>query len=177
MVAIVIMGILAGIAAPSLLSQKKTFKRAVNSVETLVKTVNLSARANSGTPYRIVLATQDRNGVTQQFLRVDYSRNGNCDPAREQRIWQEDPRKQFILPDQVMVESSGANEFPTIAASNGICFDGRGMTFGGAKNFMLSDTSQEGGAVSARLTISAVGDISRETKNRDGNVITGGKLD
>jgi prepilin-type N-terminal cleavage/methylation domain-containing protein len=176
MVVLAITGILASIAAPSLLSQKKEFKRAVNSVETLLKTVNLSARANSGIPYRITIFTQTVGSKQQQFFRVSYFRGGTCDPAVANQVWQHDARKDLLLPDGIQVVTSGAGAFPTTTSSNGICFNGRGETFGGARSLTLVDSQQLNNAVSARLSVSMVGDISRETRDRNNNIINGGYL-
>jgi prepilin-type N-terminal cleavage/methylation domain-containing protein len=172
-VALAIAGILAAIAAPSLLSQNKEFKRSVNSVETLLKTVNLSARANSGSPYRITVFTENIPGKTQQFLRVSYFRGGNCNPATANQNWQHDVRKDVLLPEGIQVITSS---FPLTSISNGICFNGRGETFGGAQSFTIVDTQRRNAAVSALLTVSVVGDVSRTTYDRSGYPIAGGSL-
>lgn len=176
MVVLAITGILASIAAPSLLSQKKEFKRAVNSVETLLKTVNLSARANAGIPYRITVFAQTVGSKQQQFFRVSYFRGGSCNPTDPNQNWQHDIRKDILLPDGIQVVTSGVGAFPTTVGSNGICFNGRGETFGGAQSLTLLDSQQLNSAVSARLSVSVVGDISRETRDRNNNVIAGGSL-
>jgi prepilin-type N-terminal cleavage/methylation domain-containing protein len=176
MVVLAITGILASIAAPSLLSQKKEFKRSVNSVETLLKTVNLSARANSGNPYRITIENQTVEGKIQQFFKVAYFRGGSCDPATANQNWRHDVRKDIFVPDGIQVITSGAGSFPATTGSNGICFNGRGETFGGAKSFTIVDSQKRNTAVSAMLSISVVGDVSRTTYDRNNAAITGGVL-
>jgi type II secretory pathway pseudopilin PulG len=172
----VVIGILAGISVPSMLSQKKTFKNSVNSIETLLKTVNLSARANSGNPYRITVVSQVVNGQTQQTLAVDLSQNGSCDPSAPAQNWQRDVKKEYTLPPEVQVVTTGPNAFPSTSVSNGICFNGRGETFGGSRSLTLVDTQQFNNAASAILTVSVVGDVSRQTFDKNNAPIAGGKL-
>jgi prepilin-type N-terminal cleavage/methylation domain-containing protein len=176
LVVTVVIGILAGIAVPSMLSQKRTFKNSVNSIETLLKTVNLSARSNSGNPYRITVVSQVVSGQTQQTLAVDLSQNGSCDPAGPAQNWQRDVKKEYTLPPEIQVVTTGPNAFPSTSVSNGICFNGRGETFGGSRSLMLIDTQKINPATSAILTVSVVGDVSRQTFDQNNSPIAGGKL-
>jgi prepilin-type N-terminal cleavage/methylation domain-containing protein len=183
MIAIVaIVGILAGIAAPSLLSQKKEFRNSVSAIESMLKTVNLSARANSGNPYRISLATKRVNNATQQYLKVDILQNGTCNPAEWvdlTRAVRHDVRRDFMLPEGVEVLNGGAFGFPAVNApnnQNAICFNGRGETFGGSRVFEIVDREAQGEAVRARITLSFVGDVARKTYRRDGSEIPNGKF-
>jgi prepilin-type N-terminal cleavage/methylation domain-containing protein len=179
LVVLVITGILIGIAAPSLLSQQKVFKRAVGSIETLLKTTNLSARANSGNPYRITVATRMFNGKPEQTLKVEILQNGDCNPTTPLpagQNWRHDVRKDFVLPEGVQITTIGPNGFPSTTTSNGICVNGRGEVYGGQKSIDVVDTQNRSESVRARLTLSVVGDIARKTFRNNGTEITGGAL-
>jgi type II secretory pathway pseudopilin PulG len=172
LVILIITGILAGIAAPSLLSQNKVFKRSVVAIETLIKTTSLSARANSGNPYRMIVLNSTFEGKAKQTLRVEILRNGSCDPNAPlptNSNWQPDIRKDFDLPEGVVISASGAtsNPFPS-TSTNGICFNGRGEVFAGGRVFDIFDTQARQESVKATIAISAVGDISRKTYRKDG---------
>jgi prepilin-type N-terminal cleavage/methylation domain-containing protein len=176
---LIITGILIGIAAPSLLSQQRVFKRAVGSIETLLKTTNLSARANSGNPYRITVATRMFNGKPEQTLKVEILQNGDCNPTTPLpagQNWRHDVRKDFVLPEGVQITTFGPNGFPSTTASNGICFNGRGEVYGGQKSIDVVDTQNRSESVRARLTLSVVGDIARKTFRNNGTEIVGGAL-
>jgi prepilin-type N-terminal cleavage/methylation domain-containing protein len=179
LVVLVITGILIGIAAPSLLSQQRVFKRAVGSIETLLKTTNLSARANSGNPYRITVKTSTLGGKVQQTLKVEVLQNGDCNPATPlppKQDWRHDIRKDYVLPEGVEIVTVGPTGFPSTATSNGICFNGRGEVFGGQKTLDVIDKQNRNEAVRARLTLSVVGDIVRQTWRSNGSDIPGGAL-
>jgi prepilin-type N-terminal cleavage/methylation domain-containing protein len=179
LVVLVITGILIGIAAPSLLSQQKVFKRAVGSIETLLKTTNLSARANSGNPYRITVASRMFNGKPEQTLKVEILQNGDCNPTTPLpagQNWRHDVRKDFVLPEGVQITTIGPNGFPSTTTSNGICVNGRGEVYGGQKSIDVVDTQNRSESVRARLTLSVVGDIARKTFRNNGTEITGGAL-
>jgi prepilin-type N-terminal cleavage/methylation domain-containing protein len=179
LVVLVITGILIGIAAPSLLSQQRVFKRAVGSIETLLKTTNLSARANSGNPYRITVATRMFNGKPEQTLKVEILQNGDCNPTTPLpagQNWRHDIRKDFVLPEGVQITTFGPNGFPSTTTSNGICVNGRGEVYGGQKSIDVVDTQNRSESVRARLTLSVVGDIARKTFRNNGTEITGGAL-
>jgi prepilin-type N-terminal cleavage/methylation domain-containing protein len=171
---LVIAGILVSIAAPSFLSQKKDLKQAVTSVETLLKTVNLTARANSGNPYRVSVATINvvPNRPPTTFLKVEYLQNGTCADVNsnaQNQGWQEDIKKRVELPDSVTISN-----FPAIAApNNGLCFNGRGELFRGGQTFDVNVAADQqfNNAVSAVINISTVGDVSHVAKNRAGGTI------
>jgi type II secretory pathway pseudopilin PulG len=176
---LVITGILAGIAAPSLLSQQKVFKRAVGSIETLLKTTSLSARANSGNPYRITVQRRVVGNKSEQLLKVEVFQDGLCDPTKtlpNDPKWRHDVRKDYVLPEGVQITVNGANGFPATATSNGICFNGRGEVFGGQKAFEVVDIQNRSEAVRARLTVSVVGDITRKTWRGNGTEISQGAI-
>jgi prepilin-type N-terminal cleavage/methylation domain-containing protein len=173
---LVITGILVSIAAPSFLSQKKDLKQAVTSVETLLKTVNLTARANSGNPYRVSVATDNityPNRPPTTFLKVEYLQNGTCadiNSNAQNQGWQEDIKKRVELPDSVTISN-----FPAIAApNNGLCFNGRGELFRGGQTFNVNVASDQqfNNAVSAVINVSTVGDVSHVAKNRAGGTIS-----
>lgn len=179
LVILVITGILAGIAAPSLLSQQRVFKRSVGSIETLLKTTNLSARANSGNPYRITVQQTMLGTKPVQTMKVEILQNGDCNPTTPlpaNQNWRHDVRKDFVLPEGIQITTTGPNGFPATATSNGICFNGRGEVFGGQKSFDIVDTQNRSEAVRARLTLSMVGDIARRTWRRNGTEISQGEL-
>jgi prepilin-type N-terminal cleavage/methylation domain-containing protein len=179
LVVLVIAAILIGIAAPSLLSQQRVFKRAVGSIETLLKTTNLSARANSGNPYRITIQNGQFSGKPQQTLKVEILQNGDCNPATSLpsgQTWRHDVRKDYVLPEGIEILTTGPYGFPATTTSNGICFNGRGEVFGGQKNFVIVDTQKRNTAIRAQLAISMVGDIARTTWNGNGTEIPKGEL-
>jgi prepilin-type N-terminal cleavage/methylation domain-containing protein len=172
---LVITGILISIAAPSFISQKRELRQAVISIETLLRTVNLTARANSGNPYRVSVASDNityPNRPPTTFLKVEYLQNGTCADVNgnaQNQGWQEDVRKRVELPDSITISN-----FPAIASpNNGLCFNGRGEVFRGGQNFTVNvaTNQQFNNAVSAVINVSTVGDVSHVAKNRAGGTI------
>jgi prepilin-type N-terminal cleavage/methylation domain-containing protein len=179
MVVLIMMGILAAIAAPSFLSQKQSMRKAISSTTTLLKTVNLTARANSGNPYRITTGSRTTSEGTYQYFKVETEVAGICDLPRaagDTPKWKEDPVKELALPTGI-----GIVNFPTLATTNGICFDGRGATYRGAASntpitFDLVDTNSANNkgskAVKVTFNISAVGDITAQAYDKNDSKIS-----
>jgi prepilin-type N-terminal cleavage/methylation domain-containing protein len=178
-VVLAITGILAAIAVPSLISQKKPMKLAVIEVEGMLKTVNLVARANSGNPYRIrpVYAT-----ATQQYsFWVETLRNGTCADATG---WVGDNNKYVYLPAGIVIKNAANTaEFKDITVAADIaamttCFDGRGAERNGGRTFNLVDVQNDSRIRRAEIAVSAVGDVSRKTFSTDsgGTAITDAPL-
>lgn len=163
-----ITGILAAIAAPSFLSEKKDLREAVIPIETLIKTVNLSAKANSGNPYRITLVNSS-NG--RQYIRAATFQNGSCNPATTNQLWRNDPKLEFLVPADIQISN-----FPS-TTTNGICFNGRGEVNGGQQTFDIIDPQERRTKIRANITVSVVGDIKRTTYNKSGTSDASGKLD
>jgi prepilin-type N-terminal cleavage/methylation domain-containing protein len=170
LVVLVISGILAAIAVPSLISQKKPMKSAVIQVEGMLKTVNLVARANSGNPYRI-RPVYDA-GANQYSFWVETRRNGTCaDPTG----WVGDNNKYVYLPEGIVIkDAANTTEFKDITVATDIaamttCFDGRGAERNGGRVFNLVEDNDRGDSRirRAKLSVSAVGDVSRETFSTD----------
>jgi prepilin-type N-terminal cleavage/methylation domain-containing protein len=176
-------GILAAIAVPSFTAQKKPIKFAVIQTEGMLKTVNLVARANAGNPYRII---PDYSADKKQyFFRVQVNRNGTCSNDRAATGWIGDANKSVYLPEEIVIRNTAGTDFQllTAAAKNAmtICFDGRGSISDGSKTLSLyhnraaayeSSLARVG---EAKLTISAVGDVSRETFNKSGASLSSDK--
>jgi prepilin-type N-terminal cleavage/methylation domain-containing protein len=165
MFVLVIVGILAAIAAPSLISQKKILKSAVIQVESMQKTVNMVARANSGNPYRII---PDYIPEKNQYLfRVQVSRNGTCNNSRTATGWVEDINKVVYLPEEIVIKNDASNDFKDLSPSDKdamtSCFDGRGTESNGGNALRLADRSGNSKVREAKISVTAVGDVSRET--------------
>jgi prepilin-type N-terminal cleavage/methylation domain-containing protein len=177
MVVLIMLGVLAAIAMPSFLAQQQEMRKTVNSTMTLLKTVNLTARANSGNPYRITVASRVINGEIQQQLKVESERSGTCDVTRDAvtdpPIWRHDPSKDFYLPTSMRISG-----FPTEAVTNGICFDSRGNVYRGAANnipitFQIDDIRKGSITRKAIFNISAVGDVTFSTFGESGQLPLG----
>lgn len=169
LVVLVIMGIMAAIAAPSLISQKKTMKSAVIQTESMLKTVNLVARANSGNPYRI---RPDYDAVTNNYyFRVEVRRDGICENSTTATRWIGDNNKFVYLPAGIVIKNAANTaEFKDITVDADkdamtTCFDGRGAEFNGGRTFNLAySQGQEDSRVRlVEISVSAVGDVSRQT--------------
>jgi type II secretory pathway pseudopilin PulG len=180
LVVLIMAGILLAIGMPSFLSQKQVMRKTIGSTLTLLKTANLSARANSGNPYRITL----RSEGTEQYFEVETEVAGTCATTRnltDPPTWRQDPSKRLYLPSTI--EASGLSPGTAtvvgtnINVNNGICFDGRGQTIGGGNTFTLTDREFEslgnGGskARTATFNISAVGDVSVVVKDASGTLV------
>jgi prepilin-type N-terminal cleavage/methylation domain-containing protein len=156
---VVITGVLAVIAAPSL--NKKTFAKTVPQVEGTLKVVSLKARANTGNPYRVTLQGTTGN----QFLKIDYILNNNCN-ALATAAWRQDPTQTIYLPEEVSI---------TYFPASGLCFDGRGqasVAAGESRSIDVIDLKKTSKATKATISISAIGDISRRTFSESGGVYT-----
>jgi prepilin-type N-terminal cleavage/methylation domain-containing protein len=166
LVVILIAGVLAGIAAPSLISQKKTMKSAVGQVEGMLKTVNLVARANSGNPYRI---RPIYDAVSEQYhFRVEVRRNGTCNNSPTATGWIDDNNKSVYLPAGIVVKNAAnSTEVKDLSGTDldamTTCFDGRGSELNGGRTFNLVYTQEDSKVRLAEISISAVGDVSRKT--------------
>jgi prepilin-type N-terminal cleavage/methylation domain-containing protein len=184
LVVLVIAGVLAAIAVPSLISQKKPMKLAVIQVEGMLKTTNLVARANSGNPYRI-FPVYDA-GQNQYSFRVETRANGNCASTDK---WVGDNNKFVYLPPGIIVNNAANdNEFKTLtgAAKDAMttCFNGRGEVRDAAnatisRAFNLVDNVQNDSKVHrVQISVSAVGDVSRQTFSNasGGTALTGSPL-
>jgi prepilin-type N-terminal cleavage/methylation domain-containing protein len=183
LVVILIAGVLAGIAAPSLISQKKTMKSAVGQVEGMLKTVNLVARANSGNPYRI---SPFYDTVKNQYqFRVETRRNGTCASTDK---WIGDNNKFVYLPPGIVIKHTDNTEFKDLTDKTKIdemttCFNGRGELRDTAdvntnRRFKLLDVQGESMVRRTEISISAVGDVSRQTFSSDtgGTALVGSPL-
>jgi prepilin-type N-terminal cleavage/methylation domain-containing protein len=181
MVVLAITGILAAIAVPSLISQKKPMKLAVIEVEGMLKTVHLVARANSGNPYRI---RPVYDAVANQYsFWVETRRNGTCASTTG---WVGDNNKYVYLPAGIVVRNATNTANLTAAAditAMTACFNGRGElldTTGVSANrtLILLDTQQESRVRRAEIAVSAVGDVSRQTFSSDsgGTALAGSPL-
>jgi prepilin-type N-terminal cleavage/methylation domain-containing protein len=177
MVVLIMLGVLGAIALPSFLAQQQEMRKTVNSTMTLLKTVNLTARANSGNPYRITVASKVINGETQQQFKVETETSGTCDVNRDvvtdPPIWRHDPSKDFYLPTSMRITG-----FPTEATTNGICFDSRGNVYRGTANnipitFQIEDIKKGSITRSAVFNISSVGDITFSTFGEGGQLPAG----
>jgi prepilin-type N-terminal cleavage/methylation domain-containing protein len=164
LVVLVITGILAAIAVPSLISQKKPMKSAVIQVEGMLKTVNLVARANSGNPYRI---RPVYNAAANQYsFWVETRRNGVCTDTTG---WVGDNNKYVYLPEGIVIKNAtNTTEFRDITGATEIaamttCFDGRGAERSGGRTFNLVAIQNDSRIRRAEIRVSAVGDISRKT--------------
>jgi prepilin-type N-terminal cleavage/methylation domain-containing protein len=183
MIVTVIVGILAGIAVPSMLSQKRELKGSVKGIQTLVKTVNLSARANSGNPYRINVANTGKtfaSGQQEQYLKVEFLPNGSCTNSVLNEVnspWRHDVKKDFVLPESIKVQSFPAPASASAPDSKGICFNGRGETSSITNGLMVTDVQQQNNAVVANINVSKVGDVSRQAYDKNYNLIPGGTMD
>lgn len=156
-----ITGILAAIAVPSFLSQKKPMKFAVDQTNTMLKTVNLVARANSGNPYRI--RPVYISGKYQ--FRVETLRNGTCDNSLTATGWLGDNNKFVDLPAGIAIRNSdNTADFASLSTANQtamtICFDGRGTESNGGRVFNLRDNFKSSSTYRSEITVSAVGDVS-----------------
>jgi prepilin-type N-terminal cleavage/methylation domain-containing protein len=181
LVVLVITGILAAIAVPSLISQKKPMKSAVIQVEGMLKTVHLVARANSGNPYRI-RPVYDATANQYSFW-VETVRNGTCASPTG---WVGDNNKYVYLPAGIVVRNAANTDNLTAAAditTMTICFNGRGELNDTAgvsadKTLILLDTQQESKVRRAEIAVSAVGDVSRRTFSGDsgGTALAGSPL-
>jgi prepilin-type N-terminal cleavage/methylation domain-containing protein len=171
LVVLFITGILAAIAVPSLISQKKPMKSAVIQVEGMLKTVNLVARANSGNPYRI-RPVYDA-GANQYSFSVETRRNGTCASIDK---WISDNNKYVYLPAGIVVRNAANTANLTAAAditAMTTCFNGRGETLDAtlpngvsvSRTLILLDTQNESRVRRAEIAVSAVGDVSHQTFN------------
>jgi prepilin-type N-terminal cleavage/methylation domain-containing protein len=174
-----ITGILAAIAVPSLISQKKPMKSAVIQVEGLLKTVNLVARANSGNPYRI---RPDIDPVTNRYIfRVEVLRNGVCSNDATATGWTGDINKLVSLPEEIVVKNAANKEFKIMNQAEKdamtTCFNGRGNRMNGTMTesiiFNFVDARGESRISRAKISVSAVGDVSHETFNVNGASLAG----
>jgi prepilin-type N-terminal cleavage/methylation domain-containing protein len=172
LVVLVITGILAAIAVPSLISQKKPMKSAIIQVEGMLKTVNLVARSNAGNPYRI-RPVYDA-AANQYHFRVEVRRNGSCDDDPTSTGWVGDNNKYVYLPVGIVVKNAtNTAEFKDMTVAADIsamttCFNGRGELRNAtgaytSKTLILLDTQQESKVRRAEIAVSAVGDVSRKT--------------
>jgi prepilin-type N-terminal cleavage/methylation domain-containing protein len=167
---VIITGILAAIALPSLY-RNKSFANTVPQIESTFKIINLKARANSGNPYRITLQTTGSTPETrQQFLKIDYVLNNNCTPqnnaasitAWERSSWRQDPTQTLYLPTEIEI-----SDFP----EKGFCFNGKGEVFlspgsssSATRSFRISSTKNtDTKAKRAVIEISIIGDVNRKT--------------
>jgi hypothetical protein len=175
MTVLIIMGILGAIAAPSLLS-KQAMRSGVNSTVTLLKTANLTARANSGNPYRITVVSKNIGDEIQYNFKVESEISGTCELPRDPGdapTWRHDPSKDLFLPVGMIVAN-----FPDVGITNGICFNSKGETYRGVSNtipitFEIEDTTQQSIARRAVFTVSAVGDITFKTYGTSGELPKG----
>jgi prepilin-type N-terminal cleavage/methylation domain-containing protein len=165
-----ITGILAAIAVPSLISQQKPMKLAVSQVNTMLKTVNLVARANSGNPYRIRPVF-----VSGQYhFRVETRRNGTCENSLTAPGWLGDNNKFVYLPAGIAIRNSDDSaNFDSLSATDKeamtICFDGRGTESNGGRTFNLRDNYQSSSTYRSEIKVSAVGDVSYKNFNINNN--------
>jgi prepilin-type N-terminal cleavage/methylation domain-containing protein len=178
---VAITGILAAIALPSFRSRQ--FAHTVPSIESGIRLASLKARANAGNPYRMTLAINPPTG--EQFLKVEYLVGGSClnPPATG---WRQDLGQDVYIPASVSIPTAvpasllappTPNVFPF--PSSGFCFDGRGsvVALGGAsRRFSVIDSKANSRAVKANISISAIGDISRQTFDSTGASLNG-KID
>jgi prepilin-type N-terminal cleavage/methylation domain-containing protein len=177
---VIITGILAAIAMPSLY-KNKSFANTVPQIESTFKIVSLKARANSGNPYRITLITTGTTpGTRQQILKIDYALNNNCTPqndsasitAWEKSAWRQDPIQTLSLPNEIEISN-----FP----NKGFCFNGKGEVFlspgsssSTTKSFdILSTKSTNSKATKATINISVIGDVDRTTYDSQGTSLYG----
>ncbi len=165
LVVLLIAGILATIAVPSLISQKKSMRSAISQTETMLKTVNLVARANAGNPYRIRPVYNAGTDLYQ--LRVESRRNGNCTLTDK---WIGDNNKFVDLPKGIIVTDEDGAALVSLATKT-LCFDSRGSESSGGKIFSITDTTKESKVYRARIAVSAVGDVSKTTFNDLNNPI------
>jgi prepilin-type N-terminal cleavage/methylation domain-containing protein len=172
---VIITGILAAIALPSLF-KSRTFANTVPQIESSLKLLSLKARANSGNPYRVTLQTHSG----QQFLRVDSINNNNCNPANTAAAisawesnpdWKQDPSQTLYLPTTVVLSG-----FPT----KGFCFNGKGEAVlsvgsaaGTSRSFEVlnADPNHSMKAAKATISISVIGDISYKVYDRNNQEI------
>jgi prepilin-type N-terminal cleavage/methylation domain-containing protein len=183
LVVILFSGILAAIAIPSFTAQKKPMKFAAVQTEGMLKTVNLVARANAGNPYRIIPDYSSEK--KQYFLRVQVNRNGTCSNDRAAIGWIGDTNKSVYLPEEIVIRNAAGADFQVLTAADKnamtICFDGRGTISDGSKTLSLYHNRALAYAPSlarvgeAKLTISAVGDVTRETFDKSGTSLSSDK--
>lgn len=179
---VIIAGILAAIAWPSLYKEK-SFANAVPQIESTFKITNLKARANSGNPYRITLKTTGTSPNIQQSLKIEYVLNKNCTAANnatsiaawEGSAWKQDPTQILELPRGV--------EIPVLSfPDKGFCFSSKGevvLSPGSAstnRSFDVMSANSSTKAKKATISISIIGDVSRETYDSQGAKISDGKF-
>ncbi len=159
LVVLLIMGIFVAIAVPSLISQKKSMRSAMSQTESMLKTVNMVARANAGSPYRI-RSVYDA-GSDRYQLRVESRRSGTC--ASTDR-WIGDNNKFVDLPAGITIADEDGTAIPSVKvasfAANTICFNSRGESNGGEKKFSLVDMQGQSKVYRAKMSVSVVGDVS-----------------
>jgi prepilin-type N-terminal cleavage/methylation domain-containing protein len=180
---VIITGILAAIALPSLYKDK-SFANTVPQIESTFKIISLKARANSGNPYRITLKTTGTTPETrQQFLKIDYVLNNNCTPqsdaasiaAWENSAWRQDPIQTLNLPSEIEIP-----DFP----AKGFCFNGKGEAVlspgssgSATRDFnIISTKNTNAKAKRATISISLIGDVSRKTYDLQDTEIPYGKF-
>jgi prepilin-type N-terminal cleavage/methylation domain-containing protein len=158
---VAITGILAAISLPSLLSQNKPMKYAVSQVNTMLKTVNLVARANSGNPYRI-----RPTYVSGQYqFRVETRINGTCENSSTAANWVGDNNKFVYLPVGITIRNANNSaNFDSLSSTAKdamtICFDGRGTESNGGRTFNLVDTKNTSSIHRSQFQVTSVGDVS-----------------
>jgi prepilin-type N-terminal cleavage/methylation domain-containing protein len=164
---VLIVGILAAIALPSL-SKNRKFANAVPQVKSAFRVVSLKARANAGNPYRVTF--QLRASTNEQYLKIDRLLNGNCN-ALPGAAWQEDPSQSLYLPESLRVTN-----FPAA----GLCFNGKGEVIlpagSASRTFTILDNKSTSKAVKAVFTVTSVGDVDYRTYDANGAEILGGKF-
>lgn len=174
LVVLLIAGILATIAVPSLISQKKSMRSAVSQTESMLKTVNMVARANAGNPYRI-RSVYDA-GSDRYQLRVESRRNGTCTSvSTPTNPWVGDNNKFVDLPAGITIADEDGSAIPSVKvasfAANTICFNSRGESNGGEKKFSLVDMQGQSKVYRAKMAVSEVGDVSVTKYDYRGTVL------
>jgi prepilin-type N-terminal cleavage/methylation domain-containing protein len=158
LVVLLIAGILAAIAAPSLISQKKSMRSAISQTESMLKTVNMVARANAGNPYRI-RSVYDA-GADRYQLRVESRRSGTCSSTDR---WIGDNNKFVDLPAGITIADEDGTAIPSVKtaslAANTICFNSLGESDGGEKKFSIVDMQGQSKVYRAKIQVTSVGDV------------------
>jgi prepilin-type N-terminal cleavage/methylation domain-containing protein len=176
---VVITGILAAIALPSFRSRQ--FAHTVPNIESGLRVVSLKARANAGNPYRMTVAVNPPTG--EQFLKVEYFVGGNC-LTPPTTGWRQDSAQDIYIPKSISIPTVTGSSFASSPTTfpfptKGFCFDGRGSVVsldGTPRKFSVIDRSPNSKAIKANISISAIGDISRQTYSSTGGDLNG-KID